>query len=119
MNEKTTWRYAMSSRSDLVDFFQLDATFDPTTRSTCEVIRTSDRAQLKRQIVTVKKWKRQVEPIGSGASGIVWLEQDEDGKERVVKQIFKATATTPLETDYKRELQALGRLSKVSSENSD
>ena len=109
----------MSSRSDLIDFFQLDATFDPTTRCTREVIRNSDRAQLRRQIVTAKEWKRQVEPIGSGGSGIVWLEQDEDGKERVVKQIFKATTTTPLPTDYKRELQALGRLSKVSFENPD
>ncbi len=109
---------SMSAQSDLIDFFQLNATFDPTTRSTREVIRSSDRAQLKRQIVTVKEWKRQVEPIGNGGSGIVWLEHDKDGKERVIKQIFKATTTTPLQTDYKRELQALGRLSKVSCKTS-
>ncbi len=108
----------MSAQSDLIDFFQLNATFDPTTRSTREVIRSSDRAQLKRQIVTVKEWKRQVEPIGIGGSGVIWLEQDGDGGERAVKQIFKATTTTPLQTDYKRELQALGRLSQVSSKNS-
>ncbi len=107
----------MSARSDLIDYFQLNAMFDPTSRSTREVIQSSDRARLKRQIVTVKEWKRQVEPIGNGGSGIVWLEHDEDGKERVVKQIFKATTTTPLQTDYKRELQALGRLSKVCSNN--
>lgn len=107
----------MSVRPDLIDFFQLNATFDSTTRSTREVIRSSDRARLKRQIVTVKEWKRQVEPIGHGGSGIIWLEHDEDGKERAVKQIFKATTTTPLQTDYKRELQALGHLSKVSSNN--
>ena len=105
----------MSAQSDLIDFFRLNATFDPTTRSTREVIQSSDRAQLKRRVVTVKEWKRQVEPIGNGGSGIIWLEHDEDGKERVVKQIFKATPTTPLQTDYKRELQALGRLSRVSS----
>ena len=104
----------MSAQSDLIDFFRLNATFDPTTRCTREVIRSSNRAQLKRQIVTVKEWKRQDDPIGYGGSGIIWLEHDEDGKEsRVVKQITKAT--TPLETDNKRELQALGRLSKVSS----
>lgn len=108
----------MSAQSDLIDFFQLNATFDPTTRSTSEVVRSSDRTQLKRQIITVKKWKRQPEPIGMGGSGIIWLEHDEDGKERVVKQILKATTTTPLRTNYKRELQALGRLSKVSSKNS-
>ncbi len=107
----------MSARSDLINFFQLNATFDPITRSTREVIQSSDRAQHKRQIVIVKEWKRQVEPIGNGGSGIVWLEHDEDGKERVVKQIFKATTTTPLQTDYKRELQALGHLSKVSFNN--
>ena len=105
----------MSAQSDLIDFFQLNATFDPTTRSTREVIRSSDRAQLKRRIVTVKQWKRQVEPIGNGGSGIIWLEHDEDEKKRAVKQIFKAKPTTPLQTDYKRELQALGHLSKVSS----
>ena len=105
----------MSAQSDLIDFFQLDATFDPTTRSTREVIRSSDRAQLKRQIVTVKEWKRQAEPIGHGASGIIWLEHNEDGSEsRAVKQIIKATPMKPIQTDYKRELQALGRLSKVS-----
>lgn len=107
----------MSSQSDLIDFFQLDATFDPTTSCTREVIRSSDRAQLRRQIITAKEWKRQVEPIGFGGSGIVWLEQDEDGKERVVKQIPKATATTTPQTDYKREMQALGILSRVSLEN--
>lgn len=105
----------MSAQSDLIDFFHLDATFDPTTRSTREVIQTSDRAQLKRQIVTVKEWKREAEPIGHGGSGIIWLEHDEDGSEsRAVKQITKATPTRPFQTDYKRELQALGRLSKVS-----
>lgn len=109
----------MSAQSDLVDFFELNATFDPITRSTRQVIRSSDRAQLKRQIVTVKEWKRQAEPIGHGGSGIVWLEHDEEGKEsRVVKQVLKATPGEDLETDYKRELQALGRLSKVSSKNS-
>ena len=108
----------MSAQSDLIDFFHLNATFDAATRSTREIVRSSDRAQLKRQIITVKEWKRQVEPIGYGGSGIIWLEHNEDGESRVVKQLTKATATIPLQTDYKRELQALGRLSKVSSKNS-
>ena len=109
----------MSAQSDLIDFFQLNATYDPTTRSTREFIQSSDRSQLKRQIVTVKEWKREAEPIANGGCGIIWLEHHGDGKEsRVVKQIIKDTPTTPLETDCKRELQALGRLSKVSSKNS-
>lgn len=82
------------------------------------VTRSCDRAQLRRQIVNVKEWKTQVEPIGVRGSEIVWLEHDKGGKERVVKKSFKATTTTPLRTDYKRELQALGRLSIVSSKNS-
>ena len=95
----------MSAQSDLIDFFQLNATFDPTTRSGREVIQSSDRAQLKRQIVTVKEWKRKAEPIGHGGSGILWLEHDEDGKEsRLVEQIIKATPTIPLESDYRRAL---------------
>ncbi len=106
------------SQLDLINFFQLDATFNPITWCTREVIRRSDRAQFKRQIVTVKGWRRQPEPIGHGGFGIIWLEYDEDRKEsRVVKQILKATPTTPLLTDYKRELQAFGQLSKVSFHN--
>lgn len=105
----------MSAQSGLIDFFRLNATFDSNTHSTREVIQISDRIQQKRRVVIVKEWKRQVEPIANGGSGIIWLEHDEDGKERVVKQIFKATPTIPLQTDYNRELQALSRLSKVSS----
>lgn len=95
----------MSAQSDLIDFIQLKATFNPTTRSTHEVIESSDQARLKRQIVTVKKWKQEIEPIAMGGSGIVWLEHDEDERQsRIVKQILKETPTTPLQTDYKREL---------------
>ncbi|MCJ1349791.1 hypothetical protein MMC31_008032 [Peltigera leucophlebia] len=93
--------------SDLIDLFQLEATFNSTTRSTHEIVQTSDRAQLK------KEWKREADPIGHGGSGIVWLEHDSEGKQsRVVKQIRKGAATTSLPTDYKRELLALGRLSR-------
>lgn len=69
----------MSAQSDLIDFFRLNATFDPTTRSTREVIQSSDWAQLKRRGVTVEEWNRQVKPIGNGGSEIVWLKHGEDG----------------------------------------
>ena len=109
----------ISAQLDLIsDFFHLDATYNRTTCSTCEVIQSFDRAQLKRQIVTLKKWKRQKEPIGFGASGTIWLEHDEDGKEsRVVKEMIKVTPTSTLQIDHKRELHALGCLSKASSKN--
>ena len=109
----------MSAQSDLIDLFQLNATFDSATRTTREIIQGSDRAQVKRQIVIVKEWKRQADPIGHEGSGIIWLEHAENGKEsRVVKQILKATPTTPLQANYKQELQALGHLSKVSYKSS-
>lgn len=98
-----------AAMSDLIDFFQLEATFNSTTRCTHEVVQTSDRAQLS------KEWKREADPIGHGGSGIVWLEHESKGNQsRVVKQILKGTPTSPLPTDYRRELLALGRLSKVS-----
>lgn len=102
----------MLAHLDLIGFFQLNAIFDPTTRSTREIIRRSDRAQLKRQVFTMKKWKIQVEPIGVGASGFIWFEHNEDGKERAVKEIPKAG--TSLRTDDRQELQALCLLSKFS-----
>lgn len=109
----------MSLRHELINkFFQIEATFDEDTGSTREVTRSFDRAQPQLEIITVKQWKRRREPIAHGGSGIIWLEHDEDGKERAVKQISKfGTTTTPLQIDYKRELQALGHLSKVSSNN--
>lgn len=57
---------------------------------TREVIQRSDRAQSKRQIVTVKEWRGQPEPIAYGGSGMIFLEQDENGEDsRVVKQNLK------------------------------
>lgn len=109
----------MSAHSDLIEFFKLNATFDPTTCSTREILQSSDRANLKRQITVVREWKRKVEPVAFGVSGIVWLEHDEERKElRAVKQISKGTLTTPFTTDPQRELLALSRVSKVSTANS-
>lgn len=36
----------MSTQSDLIDYFKLNAVYDPDTNSTREVIQTSDRIQL-------------------------------------------------------------------------
>lgn len=102
--------------SELINFFKLSATFDPTTNSTREVVQTSDRAQFRRQITVVKKWTRLAE-LGHGAGG-VWLEYEEANKEsRAVKQIPKGTPSTPFRGNPKRELLALSRLSKVSIGN--
>jgi hypothetical protein len=106
--------------SDLIDFFKLNATFDPVTSSTCEIIQTSDRTQRKRQITLVKNWKR-TKRLGHGAFGTVWLEREGNDPEakqrqetRAVKELAKGRSTNASRIDYTRELLALGRLSKVS-----
>ena len=106
----------MSTQSDLIDYFKLDAVYNPDTNSTREVTQTSDRAHFKRQVTIIKEWKRSTK-LGSGAYGIVWLERNHEGEEfRAVKEIPKGTPSTPLTIDYKRELLALSRLSKVSNQ---
>ena len=101
------------STSDLVDYFRLDASYDPLTLVTRETVRVSDRARCKRQITVVKEWKR-TKRIGRGAFGTVWLDRNRDEETRAVKEIAKEDSGTSLKIDYKRELLALGRLSKVS-----
>ena len=101
------------SASDLVDYFRLDASYDPLTLVTRETIRVSNGAQRKRQVTVVKEWKR-IKRIGRGAFGTVWLDRDEDDEVRAVKEVAKEDSGAPLKVDYKRELLALGRLSKVS-----
>lgn len=110
----------MSTQSDLIDYFELNAIYNPDTNSTREVTQTSDRGKFKRQVTIVKEWKRSTKRLGHGAYGIVWLEHNHEGEEfRAVKEIPKGTPSTPLDIDYKRELLALSRLSKVSSQHRD
>lgn len=107
----------MSTQSDLIDYFKLDAFYNPENNSTLEVTQISDRVQFKRQFTIVKEWKRSTKRLGRGAYGIVWLEHNHEGEEfRAVKEISKGTPSTPLTIDYKRELLALSQLSKVSNQ---
>lgn len=107
----------MSTQSDLIDYFKLNAVYNPDTNSAREVTQTSDRIQFKRQITIVKEWRRSTKRLGLGAFGIVWLEHShEEGEFRAVKEIPKGTLSTPLNSDCKRELLALSRLSKVSNQ---
>lgn len=117
MSDVTT---VMSTQSDLIDYFELNAVYNSDTNSTREVTQTSDRGKFKRQVTIVKEWKRSTKRLGRGAYGIVWLEHNHEGEEfRAVKEIPKGTPSTPLDIDYKRELLALSRLSKVSSQHRD
>ena len=102
----------MSAPSDLIEFFKLNAIFDPIAALTREKVRISDRTHRKRQIVAVKEWKR-AKRIGRGAYGTVWVERDEEGNMRVVKEIVKENSGMSVKVDHQRELLALGQLSKV------
>jgi hypothetical protein len=100
--------YSMAGNSDLADFFRLEATFDPISAVTREKVRA---AYGTRQTV-VEEWKRK-KRLGQGAFGTVWLEEEaENGHLRAVKEVLKNGSTTA-RIDYTRELEALGRLSKV------
>ena len=107
----------ISGSSDLIDYFKLDVIFDPTdSKTTIETTETSDRAQGRRQVRVIKRWK-QIKNIGRGSFGKVWVESDQGDptNRRAVKEISKdgGTNTSALVVDYTRELVALGRLSKV------
>jgi hypothetical protein len=100
----------MAGNSDLVDFFRLDASFDPIYAVTRENVRAADGTRR----TVVKEWRR-TKRLGNGAFGTVWLEKEmKKGDLRAVKEVSKYGSTTA-RMDYKQELVALGHLSKVSS----
>ena len=104
---------SVEASSDLEELFRLNITFDIPKGLTIETRNTSDRARRVRQATTVTKW-RNTTCLGQGASGVVWLQQEDEVPEtcRAIKQIPKGTRSAPLPVDYRRELLALGRLSK-------
>ena len=58
------------------------------------------------------KWARERE-LGRGSFGVVWLEKGGNGEQRALKVIGKKYL--PAEFDYRRELLAMAKLSKVKS----
>ncbi|CAF9915552.1 MAG: hypothetical protein HETSPECPRED_002522 [Heterodermia speciosa] len=104
---------SIDSSSDLEELFRLNITFDISNGLTIETRNISDRARKVRQATAVTKW-RNTTCLGQGASGVVWLQQEEEVPEkcRAIKEIPKGTMSAPLPVDYRRELLALGRLSK-------
>ena len=103
-------------RSGLLDFFKLNASYDPETDSTTETRKWSDPSRGLRRIKEVKIWER-VRKLGEGGCGTVWLEREENTSKvfRAVKVIQKSSNS--LSTIYQRELEALGQLSKVCGMN--
>ncbi|KAL8785895.1 MAG: hypothetical protein Q9195_008440 [Heterodermia aff. obscurata] len=104
---------SIEASSDLEELFRLNITFDASKELTIETRNISDRARRVRQATTVTKW-RNTTCLGQGASGVVWLQQEDGAPEscRAVKEIPRGTRSAPLPVDYRRELLALGRLSK-------
>ena len=104
---------SIDASSDLEELFRLNITFDISNGLTIETRNISDRARRVRQATAVTKW-RNTTCLGQGASGVVWLQQEEEVPEqcRAIKEIPKGTMSAPLPVDYRRELLALGRLSK-------
>ena len=74
----------------------------------------SSRTQPGRNLVLKKvkgvRWVREKE-LGRGSFGVVWLEKGTSGEQRGVKEVDKKYL--PSDFDYKRELLAMARLSKV------
>ena len=99
----------MDPAYDLVDHFKLEADF--ADDYTLHTYHKSDRSQGLRKIKVLKKWSRR-ESVGEGNFGTVWLEVEEDGSERAVKAISRRLCARN-SIDYKKELAALAKLSKV------
>jgi hypothetical protein len=93
--------------SDLVDSFKLKTEFRHDC--TIEITRTNRSEQGRRAVRTEKKWTKH-EYLGSGAFGEVWLEKDQLGDARAVKDVRKRLSTG---VDYHKELLAMANLSKV------
>lgn len=85
--------------SELVESFQLELSHRTKPNNRFEFLR-------KRGI----KWAREKE-LGRGSFGVIWLEKGGDGEQRALKVIEKKYL--PSEFDYKRELLAMAKLSKV------
>lgn len=86
---------------ELVESFQLDLPRRTKLNSRFEFLR-------KKGI----NWAKEKE-LGRGSFGVVWLEKGGDGERRALKVIEKKYL--PDEFDYKRELLAMAKLSKVVS----
>jgi hypothetical protein len=98
---------ASASISDLVNHFKLETVFRQDC--TLEITRTIQSGRGRRAAKTEKKRTKQ-EHLGGGTFGEVWLEKDQFGTTRAVKDIKKKRNTG---VDYYKELLAMANLSKV------
>ena len=103
---------AMTPVPDLVQVSKLDTQFHSDPEYIQHVQYVSGSTPTQRRVRKEERWKRE-RALGSGGSGIVWLERciqgDSEGKVRAVKKIQKCS-------NYYRELEAIALFShsKVS-----
>ena len=100
----------MDPSFDLVEHFKLTPKFLP------EVIQhisyKLDRSKGLRRVKVVKRWSRG-KALGEGSFGTVWLETEDDGSKRVVKEISKRMCSKT-DINYKTELAAMAKLSRYN-----
>ena len=101
----------MDASLDMVDHFRCEAVFDRgITRHTWH---TSDPKRKIRRVKVVREWTTTQE-LGAGGFGTVWLQMEAGGDERAVKSISKSSCQWN-GIDYRRELLAMSKLSRVTS----
>src|ERR1700743_3172921 len=98
---------------DLIEHFKLDAQICGDHTLHTEYV--SDPARGARKVKVEKRWYKE-RHLGDGAFGDVWLEAQKESDrvtaERAVK-ILQKRRMESLKIDYKRELLALAKLSRV------
>lgn len=98
---------------DLIEHFKLDAQLEADHTLHTEYV--SDPKRGMRKVRVEKKWFKQ-RHIGQGAFGDVWLEVCKESEEVVAERAVKSIQKRRMEgvnIDYKRELLALAKLSRV------
>jgi hypothetical protein len=94
------------SADPLLLHFKLDAEILPGR--TLHTSWLSDYSRGIRRTKVVQEWRRVGEDaLGSGGNGVVWLERNNDGQLRAIKEVRKIGNIT----SYLRELLASARLS--------
>ncbi|PQE06561.1 camk kinase protein [Rutstroemia sp. NJR-2017a WRK4] len=104
----------MSTSDDFrdLDDWKLETSFEDNPRCFVHTSYGADRASGINERAIVERWIPNPEPLGKGASGIIWLhrESSSDKKMRAVKQVSKFEMKRD-NIDYKRELLALTKFS--------
>ncbi|MCJ1404811.1 hypothetical protein MMC11_008037 [Xylographa trunciseda] len=98
----------METGVDLIDVCRLETEFNVHYTEHRRSI--SDRVRRLRRVTEIKRWSR-IKELGHGGFGTVWLEREQNGELRAVKEVRKQIHGTKA-ADYLRELLAMAYFSK-------